>query len=357
MATPHRRSLDPERRAFLLRAKLTALVRAHWGVDSFDPDPRPAGGAAVKLGERGWMLVEDDPGRAVGRGVLWARRAGVQELHLLFSADGEEATRAARRGRHFRTRVQAWQVYGTELAEVAVEPLPPEPPLDRRAEPYQDVLRAAGAEPVAEWGTLFGDVWGLEVARVGAEDGNLWLGVGVTKEDRLTHRLMWGEDPGVEALRSVVDQARQAREHGDAADPLNQLARERWLRACLVEDPGQIGAASLHIVSSPVPRPEDVRVRSPAAALGSASDGQPVLAVCSVGVDTEAVPMAAELREAVAARSGGSVRLVLVVPAADDHPLLRLVREDAVEPLDVVHVPDDWPLRCRQSHARRSRRP
>jgi hypothetical protein len=296
------------------------------------------------------MLVEDDPGRALGRALLWARRAGVEELHLLFSSEGEEATRAARRGRLFRTRVQAWQVAGTTLAEVPVVPLPPEPLLDPRAERYREVLRAGGAEPVVEWGTLFGDVWGLEVARAQAEDGDLWLGVGVTKEDRLTHRLVWGEDPGADAVRTVVDQARQAREHGDPADPLNQLARERWLRAWLVVDPGQVGAAALQPVSPPVPRPEDVRVRAPAPALGSATDGSPLLAVCSVGLDTEAVPVAVELREAAAVRWGGPVRLVLVVPAGDDHPLLRLVRDDAAEPFDVVHVPDDWPVRCRQAY-------
>jgi hypothetical protein len=352
VASPSYRPLDPERRALLLRAKLTALVRAGWGVGTFDPDPRPAGGgAALKAGEQGWMLVEEDPGRALGRGLLWARRAGVHELHLLFSSDGDEATRAARRGRHFRTSVQAWQVHGTSLAEVAVEPLPSEPPLDPRAEPYRVLLRDGGADPVVEWGTLFGDVWGLEVARAQAEDGDLWLGVGVTKEDRLTHRLVWGDDPGVDAVRSVVDQARQAREHGDLAHPLNQLARERWLRAWLVEDPGQVGATALQPVSPPVPRPEDVRARAPAPALGSAPDGSALLAVCSVGLDTEAVPIAVELREAAASRAGRPVRLVLVVPAGDDHPLLRLVREDAAEPFDVVHVPDDWPVRSRRARS------
>jgi hypothetical protein len=293
------------------------------------------------------MLVEDDVGRAVGRGLLWALRAGVQELHLLFSADREEAVRAARRGRLFRTRVEVWQVHGTEVAEVGAEPVPPEPALDGRAERYVQVLRDAGAQPVVEWGTLFGDVWGVEVARVREEDGELWLGVGVTKEDRLTHRLVWGDEPDIDAVRSVVEQVRSIREKGDLAHPLNQLARERWLRARLVEQPSQIGATSLQPVSPPVPRAEDVRVRAPAPALGSGPGGEPWLVVCSVGVDTEAVPVAVELREAVEARSGSRVRLALAVPARDDHPLLRLVKEDAVVPFDIVAVPDDWPVPCR----------
>jgi hypothetical protein len=347
VVTPSHRSLDPERLARLRRAKLAALVRAHWGVDAFDPDPRPAGGTAGKVGERGWMLVEEDAGRAVGRGLLWALRAGVRELHLLFSADREDAVRAARRGRLFRTAVQAWQVHGTELAAVGPEPLPPEPPLEGRAERYRQVIREAGARPVVEWGTLFGDVWGLEVARVREEDGELWLGIGVTKEDRRTHRLVWGDEPDVEAVRSVVEQVRDTRERADLAHPLNLLARERWLRSWLVGQPGQIGATSLEPVSPPVPRPDDVRVRAPSPALGSAADGESLLAVCSVGVDTEAVPVAVEVREAVEQRTGGRVRLALVVPAADDSPLLRLVEDDAIVPFDVIDVPDDWPLRCR----------
>ncbi len=35
----------------------------------------------------GWMLVEDDAVRALGRGLLWSLKAGVRELHLLFAVD------------------------------------------------------------------------------------------------------------------------------------------------------------------------------------------------------------------------------------------------------------------------------
>ena len=352
------RTLDAERRAALRRAKLAALVRSGWGVASFDADTRAAPGGTVasvaKAGERGWMLVEDDADRAVGRGLLWARRAGVRELHILFSCDRGHATRAARRGRLFRTRVEVWQVHGTELSAVAAEPLPPEPALDPRAERYRQVLGDAGAEPVVEWGTLFGDVWGLEVARVQPGEGDVWLGVGVTKEDRLTHRLVWGDDPGVDAVRSVVDQVRRTRETGDLSHPLNQLARERWLRAWLVQEPDQVGARRLAPVSPPVPRADDVRLRAPAPASGSGLDGEPLLVVCTVGVDTEAVPVAVELADAVAGRSGALPRLVLAMPAADDHPLLRLVSQDTVVPLEVVRMPDDWPVRCQRAAAGRA---
>ena len=377
MVTPGRGTLDPDRRLLLSRAKLAGLVRSHWGVDAFDGNARPAmSGLVARRGERGWMLVEEDAGRALGRALLWALRSGVRDLHLLFPADDEAAVPAARRGRLFRTQVAVWRVQGTDLSPVAAEPLPREPALDARAEPYRELLTAAGAEPVVEWGTLYGDVWGLEVARVeqarpaagqgppplgggrvevpagAAEppvelDDDLWLGVGVTKEDRLTHHLVWGGEPGVDAVRSVVDQVREIRERADLAHPLNQVARERWLRAWLLLEAAQVGAAGLQPVSPPVPRADDVRLRAPAAALGSAQDGQAVLVVCSVGFDSEAVPMAVELAEAATAGAGDATRLVVAMPARDDHPLLRLAMDDAVLPVELAAVPDDWPERCR----------
>jgi hypothetical protein len=420
----HSRALDPDRRLQLSRAKLTALVRSHWGVGAFDGDPRPAmSGLVARRREQGWMLVDDDGGRALGRALLWARRSGVRELHLLFTADDGAPVAAARRGRLFRTQVGVWRVEGTDVSPVAPEPLPPEPPVDTRAEPYRDRLTAAGAEPVAEWGTLYGDVWGLEVARVEREDGDVWLGAGVTKEDRLTHRLMWGDEPGEAAVRSVVGKVRAIREHDDLAHPLNQVARERWLRAWLLREPGQVGVRDLAPVSPPVPRADDVRVRTPAAALGASEEGQPILIVCSVGFDSEAVPMAVELAEAFAAGDGPGLRgpnavaglrgpnavaglrgpnavaglrgpnavaglpgpnavaglpgpnavaglpgpnavagqrgpnavaaprLVLTVPARDEHALLRLAMDDAVLPVELATVPDDWPQRCRAGAA------
>jgi hypothetical protein len=341
-------ALDPDRRLLLSRAKLTALVRSHWGVGAFDGDPRPAlSGLVARRGGQGWMLVDEDGGRALGRGLLWALRSGVDKLHLLFSAEDDAAPTAARRGRLFRTEVGVWRVQGTDLSPVAAEPLPPEPALDARVAPYRELLAGAGAEPVVEWGNLYGDVWGLEVARLEREDGDPWLGVGVTKEDRLTHRLMWGDQPDDDDVRSVVEQVRAIREHEDLAHPLNQVARERWLRAWLLHEPRHVGASDLEPVAPPVVRPDDVRVRAPAAALGSGEDGQPMLVVCSVGFDSEAVPMALELAEAVAARTGRSTRLVVVVPARDDHELLRLAVDDAVPPVEVATVPDDWPDRCR----------
>ena len=336
----------------LWRAKLTALVRHQWGVDGFDAEPRSVpGGVVARRGDVGWMLAEEEPGRAVGRGLLWALRAGVRELHLMVSGPRDGAVRAARRGQSFHTRIAVWSVHDTGLVAVSAEGLASEPPLDLRARPYREMIVDAGAEPVVEWGTLYGDVWGLEVARVNADGAGAWLEIGVGKQDRLVHRMMLGDEPPQKALAKVVDAVRQVRQDGELGHPLNQLARERWLRAWLVRNPDQVNARSLSPVAPPVAR-SDPRAPLPAPAVGRDEAGQELLVVCSVGFDTELVPMAAELQAAAAARTGHALPLVLCLPERHDHSLLRLQASDVVAPVSVALVPDDWPLRCRASTTR-----
>ena len=93
-----------------------------------------------------------------------------------------------------------WAVSGAEVAQVEAAPLPAEPPLDPRAEPFIPVIESAGA--------------------------------------------------------SVVEVAVEARRSGDLAHPLNQLARERWLRRCVLDCPGLINALRLRPMAPPTPRRE-----------------------------------------------------------------------------------------------------
>jgi hypothetical protein len=256
----------------------------------------------------------------------------------------EDAVRAARRAQCFHTRIQVWSERDADLVEVVAEPLPPEPVLGARAQPYVEMIAGAGAEPVVEWGTLYGDAWGLEVARVESDRTGAWLEIGVGKQDRLVHRMMLGDEPPQKALAGVVDEVRRARQGGDLSHPLNQLAQERWLRAWLVRNPSHIGADYLSPLAPPVPR-GDPRAPLPAPALGPDQGGEGLLVVCSVGFDTELVPMAAEAQAAVAAHSGRAPRLLLSLPERHDHPLLRLLAGDVEVPVEVAPVPDDWPLR------------
>ena len=73
------------------------------------------------------------------------------------------------------------------------------------------------------------------------------------------------------------------------------------MRARLVEDPSLVGAAELEAVESTVPRP-NIKESAPAAAVGRDRAGTPVVVVCSIGIDLDLVPAAADARTAWAGR-------------------------------------------------------
>ncbi len=67
-----------------------------------------------------------------------------------------------------------------------------------------------------------------------------------------------------------------------------------------------------------------------------------MVAVCSIGVDLDLAPTAADQRAAFAAATGSDARLVLVVPAGDDYPVTHELAAALAEPADVVTAPRDW---------------
>jgi hypothetical protein len=66
--------------------------------------------------------------------------------------------------------------------------------------------------------------------------------------------------------------------------------------------------------------------------------GPDAVLVCSVGVDLDLVPAAAEARLALAS----DARLLLVVPERDDHPVTRALAARLKQPAEVVAVSGDW---------------
>jgi hypothetical protein len=58
--------------------------------------------------------------------------------------------------------------------------------------------------------------------------------------------------------------------------------------------------------------------------------------VCSVGIDLDLVPFAADARGAVGL---ADARLLLAVPERDDHPVTRAVATRLRQPAEVVPVP------------------
>ena len=331
------RAVEPDRRHALLAAKLTALVTAGWGAPE-PAQPRAAvpfpGGAGLRAGTTGWLLVEEAPARALGPALLWAGRAGVDRLHLLVEAG---AGGLARRATAFTRAPEVWQVQGRSVARAAPEPVGPAPRLTAEVTAWADHLRAAGAEPVVEGGVLTGEVLGLEVARVVTDGEGSRLEVGVGKHDRHVQRVMGGDVPTDAALAAAVAAVREHRRAGAPHHPLNRLASERWLRALLVDRPAHVGAVHLVPVPSPIVR-DDLRQHVPAPAAGVDDEGRPLLVVCSTGIDLDLVPTAADARLA----DGRGPRLVLVVPERDDHPVHRTLSGLLVEPAEVRTVPDDW---------------
>lgn len=333
---------DPGQHEKLLGVKLNVLVRGQW------PDAAPGDlgtlPGAVTLAEgragRGWVLSDDPAAESLGAALVWAQSHEVGELHLV--VDPSIGPVMARRAGAFRDAPTVWTASGRDLVRVA--PAPAVDPagataLSSVAALWGDLLVLHGVEPVVEHGVLRGDVLGLEVARLVGDDEHGWtLAIGIGDHDREARQEMRpGEDPEA-ALDQVVELVRMWRSPAARLHPANTLAPERWLRAIVVSRPDLAGAVKLEPLAPPVER-TDLRLRSPAPAAGTDVDGRPVVVVCSTGIDIDLVPSAADSRVLYGADS----RLVLVVPAGDDHPATRRLAASLVEPAEVVTLGRDWP--------------
>ncbi|MDP9442415.1 MAG: hypothetical protein M3P34_09635, partial [Actinomycetota bacterium] len=217
------------------------------------------------------------------------------------------------------------------------EPLQPQPPLDPRVEPLRALFEKVGAECVVEEGILRAEVLGLEVARVESEDDSPRLAVGVGKHDREAQREVRGDRQGADELFEVIRLVAEHRVPTGFGHAAYHLAPERWLRSVVVRRPELVGAQHLEPAPSPVAR-EDLRQLAQAPAAGVDLDGEPLLVVCSVGIDVDLVPAAADAWLA----DGRQPRLVFCLPTGDDHPVTRGLAEALVMPAEIVTVPEDW---------------
>lgn len=328
-------TLDPERRAALLGAKLGALVRAGWG----DAERSPAvfgGGAALVHDDTAWVLADDEPHRVLGPTLAWA--AGRDLAHVNVLVDDDAAGVVARRAVAFERAPRVWRVDGRTVAPAEPAPYPASAPLPDDAERFAALLGDRGVEVVVEHGELVGEVLGLEIARVVVgEGGERRLEVGVGRHDREAFAMLHGDVPTPEALAAVVEAVVTHRRPGASPHPLNRLAAERWLRALLLDHPGVVGARTLTPAEPPVAR-SNVKDATPAPAVGEGADGEAVVVVCSTGIDLDLVPAAADAR----GWHAPGARLVLVVPGRDDHPVTRRLADALAEPAEVVAVADDW---------------
>jgi hypothetical protein len=330
-------SLDPQRRAALVAAKLRALVRDHFAADVDIPMSLPMGAAAAdrSLG-RAFVLAQNDPSRSLGAALAWAGQQGLAEVHLLVEDD---AARLARRAGEFARPPSVWWVQGRDLYPVAPEPPPPSPEPDPRAVALAPRLVAAGVDVTVEHGVVSGEVLGLEIARVVVDDDSARIELGVGRHDREAFAALYGDLPTEEALSRVIGTVRAHRALGVPDHPLQRLAPERWLRHCVIASPALVDAIELVAAPGPTARP-GVKERGPAFATGTDRNGQAVVVAFSVGVDLDLVPTAAEARLVL----DPDARLVLAVPERDDHPATRALAKALAVPADVVPVPGEW--RC-----------
>jgi hypothetical protein len=329
-------------RAALNLSKLDVLVRGRWGPGDRRRHAFP-GGAALTEDRDGaralWVLVDDRPALGLGPALVLEDRLHAQTLHVV--ADAATGLLARRAGA-FDPAPSVWQTRDRSLDVAAPDPVPQPRPAASSPD-LAALLVDHDLEVVVEGGLVRGEVLGLEVARVVTEvtsDGTRvdepTLEVGVGKADREMTAMLHGSLGPVDQLARVVGIVRAERRAGAPPHPLNRLVPERWLRALLVADPARIGLDSLRPADPALARP-GLRERSVAVALGERG-GETVVVACSVGVDLDFVPAAADARLALAPNAA----LLLAVPERDAVAATHALAARLARPAEVVVVSNDW---------------
>jgi hypothetical protein len=315
----------------LNRAKLRAIARAAGAQLGPDHDVVEFGpGAALVAGRSAWVLLTADgvagieSGCGLGAAIIWARRAGTDELHVVAERG---AGVMARRAVAFSMPIHVHEISGGDVQEAIPAPFAAAPPPSPDHLELVPVIVAAGADAVVEGGIVLGEVRGLEVCRVvdGAPGAGPRLEVGIGAHDRRAFAMIHGDVPAADALGGVVATVTAVRGPGLPPHPLQRLAAERLLRWRLQQDPASVGLATLHPADPPVPRRNLVE-RTSCVGTGERPDGATVAVVCSVGVDLDVIPYAADAR--LAEGGGGepgvgmgecrrSPEVIVAVPARD----------------------------------------
>ncbi len=321
-----------DRQAQLFSIKLAALVRDHSGdlrgggsaAPDVGSDTRSdvataklgvfGRGAALTRGPDAWVLVEEYPTRGLGPAMAWARQQQCATLNVLAEQSTGVLTRQAQ---HFREPPTVWHVEGRVLFPAIPEPFPVSAAVSIEHESMLQLIVAGGAVPSVEHGVLAGEVAGLEVCRVVTDrhTGEVRLEVGVGAHDREAFQIIHGDKPPVEALAGVVQAVAPHRLPHASPHPLNRLAPERLLRWELMADPSLVGLSMLSPAEPPFPRP-NLKDPFPAVAVGATAAGDPVVVVCSVGVDLDVVPFAADARPFLGLDRAD---LLLALPSRDAH--------------------------------------
>jgi hypothetical protein len=333
-------SIDPERRARLLAAKLDAIVATREGEARREAGTFPAG-ATLREDDRSWVLLDEPSARSAGGVLLWAARAGVASAEVLVDSDVDAglAGDLARRLGWFGGRVQLWAVApGEEWDAVEVAPEPSVLPAPEGVETLVELLVASGCEVVTEQGIVRGERLGLEVARVEHHDDGYRLETGVGRFDREVGAMVRAELSAADSLGAVLDIVDRIRHPGAPPHPVRDLCRERWVRVAIERDPDVVGLSDVRPVETTVQRP-NLRDPHPALAVGTRADGSPVIVACTSGVDVDLLPVAEDTRR----REAPDAPLLIVHPEGSPLPGAALAAATWLpERPDVVAVPAPW---------------
>ena len=339
-------AVGEDRRAELRATALVALLRDLDGAEVDRRGVAPVGAAAVGVVRDGTAQVYAETGGAamLAGALLWADRHGAAALRLILDDEASDPSVTARVATRFTTPVTVFERVGASARVVDPAPDPTEVPVVADDDGLRALIEAAGLEVVVEHGVVTGELLGLEVARLvrwpaeaGGDDA-VHLETGVGRFDRdATAAVRAGEAPA-DALRRTVAAVAPHRRPGAPGQHASLLARERWLRRAVIDDPSLAGlGGSLRPVATTTPR-WSVRDAAPAAAVGVDARGRSVVVVCSVGVDLALVPVAADTR----AVEDPTARLVVVVPGRDVLPGTRRLTELVRGGAELVGVRAPW---------------
>ncbi len=334
----------------LLEAKLRGLVREHTGEEiELIESPGSAGGFVAS---RGFLLAEGGGSdartgslgiaeRMLGPALLWAEQRGFESLSIL--SDPSIAGHLARRARHFEggPPVTLLAIEGTTVSPAEPVDVLEVPELTPAEWSFAGVIAEGGARAVDDHGRIVGEFAGLEIARVILDTTSdrpaiPLLEVGVGQADRELHQLVHRDLDPDSGLRRALAAVAPHRHPGASPHPLNRLARERWLRSMILDDPSIVGLERAEALPPLRPR-ETLLGTQPVAAVGHKADGTVVVVVCSVGVEVDLAAEAADYRH----RTDPTAELLIVIPPRDRYPVVeRLV--ERLPRTTLVTLPPPW---------------
>ena len=327
----------PDPSPSLQRVALRSRVRTVTG-GRIDPQEHDIDPSVPGLVADGHAYYQTGDRRGLGPAMRWASSNGARSLTVLAEAEvaGDLARRAGHLSADASLRVEVWSASGPEVEPAEPVALAAPPALSEEHRRFASMIAEAGARPIDDHGLLVAEVAGLEVARVIDDpDGHgPRLSVGVGQADRELQGYLHGRLDDDTNLRRAIGAVVRDRRPGSAAHPLSRLSRQRWLRSIVIDDPGLLGLDALEAVA-PLRPPRTLLSQEPVAAAGPS-----VVVVCSVGVDLDLLPEAADYRH----REDPDADLIVVTPERDRR-LVAGTLIDIVPRLRLVSIEAPWEAR------------